>query len=176
MGKRILVVDDNPTNRKILMLQMQSWGVEPTLVASGPEALVMVQQAEPFDMAVLDMQMPDMDGLMLAEELRQLDKGRRLPLVMLTSLGWQYTDERIRDFSAFLTKPVKPSHLYEALINVLAIASRQQIEPDAAPVAENSQQANPAPLYSAPAVYSAQPSTGLTECKMNWQNNCRCAS
>src|SRR6266516_4337784 len=68
-GKHILIVDDNATNRSILTLQTQSWGMLPYACASGKEALAQAQAAVPFDVAILDMQMPDMDGLMLAEQL-----------------------------------------------------------------------------------------------------------
>src|SRR5207244_2511821 len=68
VGKRILIVDDNATNCSILTLQTQSWGMLPYECASGQEALAQVQAGIPFDAAILDMQMPDMDGVMLAEQ------------------------------------------------------------------------------------------------------------
>ena len=120
-GKRVLVVDDNPTNRKILTLQLQSWGVQPISAASGPEALALIVHSEPFDLGVLDMQMPEMDGLMLGEALHRQPQTTNLPLVMLTSLGWQDPDVRVKEFSAFLTKPVKASQLYNCLLEVLTL-------------------------------------------------------
>ncbi|HKF38857.1 MAG TPA: histidine kinase dimerization/phospho-acceptor domain-containing protein, partial [Ktedonobacteraceae bacterium] len=86
-GKRILIVDDNATNRSILTLQTQAWGMLPYESASGQEALAQVQAGVPFEVAILDMHMPDMDGLMLAEQLRRSRSAQVLPLVMLTSLG-----------------------------------------------------------------------------------------
>ncbi|TMB84519.1 MAG: PAS domain S-box protein, partial [Chloroflexi bacterium] len=93
-GKRILIVDDNATNRSILTLQTQSWGMLPYAYASGQEALAQVQASIPLDVAILDMQMPDMDGLMLAEQIHRSLKAQTFPLIMLTSLGRRDIDTR----------------------------------------------------------------------------------
>ncbi len=120
-GKRVLVVDDNPTNRKILSLQTESWNMQPVAVASGREALTLIDRGEAFDLGILDLQMPEMDGLMLAREIRRRRDAHVLPLVMLTSLGRREDLELgAADFSAFLTKPVKASQLYNALVEVFA--------------------------------------------------------
>ena len=84
---RLLIVDDNPTNRRILTLQTSKWGMIPRAAASGQQALEWLRQGEGFDLAILDMQMPGMDGLMLAQEIRQLPNVSLLPLVLLTSMG-----------------------------------------------------------------------------------------
>ncbi len=122
-GKHLLIVDDNATNRRILTLQARSWGMLPEAVASGAEALALVTQGATFDLAILDMQMPLMDGAMLSLELRRLAGAQKLPLVMLTSgasssrqLKEQYGE---LDFAAFLNKPIKPSQLFDVLMNVL---------------------------------------------------------
>ena len=117
--KRLLIVDDNSTNRNILTLQGQSWGMLTCAAESGVEALESLRQEEPFDIAILDMQMPEMDGLTLAAEIRKLPNCLLLPLVMLTSLGKQ--EIGIADnvnFAAFLNKPVKQSQLYNVLIQI----------------------------------------------------------
>jgi signal transduction histidine kinase/CheY-like chemotaxis protein len=127
-GKRLLIVDDNPTNRQILLAQTSGWGMISIPAASGAEALELLRQAEgqPFDLAILDMQMPEMDGLMLADGIRQIEHSqglnppRRMLLIMLTSLGRLETEPRLREFSAFLTKPIKASQLYNTLVNVFA--------------------------------------------------------
>jgi len=119
-GKRILIVDDNATNRAILRLQTQPWGMLPYECASGPEALAQVQAGVPFDVAILDMQMPDMDGMMLAKQIRRDQNSQALPLVMLTSLGQREIDTEGVKFAAFLHKPIKPSQLYNALISIFA--------------------------------------------------------
>jgi signal transduction histidine kinase/DNA-binding response OmpR family regulator len=120
VNKRVLVVDDNPTNRQILSLQAESWGMVPMVVGSGKDALDLVQGGVQFDFGILDMQMPDMDGLMVAEALRQIESTKNMPLVMLTSLGHQENDPREAYFSAFLAKPVKASQLYNTLTKILA--------------------------------------------------------
>ncbi len=123
-GKRVLIVDDNGTNRKILKLQAESWGMQPLLCASGPEALALVRQGQRVDLALLDMHMPDMDGLTLAQEIRRQADADTLPLIMLTSLGQRESDPRLDYFAAFLTKPVKASHLYDILVETLAQRSQ----------------------------------------------------
>ncbi|MCT7956392.1 PAS domain S-box protein [Laspinema palackyanum] len=122
-GKHLLIVDDNATNRLILTRQAQSWGMLTTAAASGPEALAGLQNSQTrFDLAILDMQMPDMDGLALAGAIRQLPDGDRLPLVMLTSLGWQPASREASgiDFAAFLSKPIKQSQLFDILIGIFS--------------------------------------------------------
>jgi PAS domain S-box-containing protein len=119
-GKRVLVVDDNATNRRILTLQTQSWGMLPRSTASPAEALEWIRQGDPFDVAILDMQMPEMDGLTLAAEMRRERDTEALPLVMLTSLGQQEADVEGGEFAAFLTKPIKASQLYNVLVGILA--------------------------------------------------------
>ncbi len=119
-GKRLLIVDDNPTNRQILMLQTQHWGMLTRTAESGSEALDWIWQ-EPFDIAILDMQMPKMDGLTLAVEIRKQPEYQQLPLIMLTSIGSPETNSNVSavNFSAFVTKPIKQSHIYNVLLNVL---------------------------------------------------------
>ncbi|MDQ4081457.1 MAG: PAS domain S-box protein [Actinomycetota bacterium] len=118
-GKRVLIVDDNETNRLILLRYAQSWGMVAHATASPVEALEWVRRGDPFDIAVLDMQMPEMDGATLAAEIQRHRDGRALPLVMLTSLGRRVEDARA-DFAAHLAKPIKASHLYDVLIGVFA--------------------------------------------------------
>ena len=120
-GKRLLIVDDNATNRQILTLQAQSWGMPSSAAQSGVEALNWLARGEQFDVAILDMQMPGMDGLTLAGEIRKQFNGRDLALVMLTSIGKPEIQPRAIDagFAAFLSKPVKQSQLYNVLTNIL---------------------------------------------------------
>ncbi|MGK7924656.1 MAG: response regulator [Spirulina sp.] len=120
-GKRLLIVDDNATNRKVLTLQAQSFGMVSRSAVSGAEALTWLESGEGFDVAILDMQMPEMDGLMLAERIRQLPAGQTLPLVMLTSMGQFDSDRDLSrvNFSAYLNKPIKQSQLYNILLNLL---------------------------------------------------------
>ena len=117
-GKRILIVADNETNRLILASQAASWGLIPHLAASGQEALDWVSQGERFDIALLDKQLSEMDGLMLATEIRKQRSATELPLILLTSLGWHEGDAHASLLAAHLRKPVKPSHLYNVLTEI----------------------------------------------------------
>ena len=119
-GKRVLIVDDNATNRQILDQQTNAWGILTRVAQSGPEALHWLHQGESFDLAILDMQMPDMDGLTLAKEIHKLSEFQALPLVMLTSIGRHEISQPTlsKHFAAFLNKPIKPSQLFEALVKV----------------------------------------------------------
>jgi signal transduction histidine kinase/CheY-like chemotaxis protein/HPt (histidine-containing phosphotransfer) domain-containing protein len=120
-GKRVLIVDDNVTNRRILFRQAASWKMLPQATGSPDEALDWLSQGLSFDVAILDMQMPEMDGVSLAKEIRKMHiGGEKLPLVMLTSLGRRETDEDMQEFSAFLTKPIKPSALFNVLITLFS--------------------------------------------------------
>ena len=117
-GKRVLIVDDNETNRKILAQQAGSWNMVPLLVGGGAEALEAIHRDPQVDIAILDMQMPEMDGLNLAQELRKIFPEDQLPLILLTSLGWRDELAHSPIFSACLTKPVRPSQLLDTLVTV----------------------------------------------------------
>ncbi|MEW6130021.1 MAG: response regulator [Acidobacteriota bacterium] len=121
-GKRLLVVDDNFTNRKILLQQSQSWGMNPTAVASAKEALQLLASGATFDLAILDMHMPEMDGETLAWEIRKQFSSQTFPLVLLSSGYYPRKSDKAGHtlFSALLTKPIKPSQLYDILVDTLA--------------------------------------------------------
>ncbi|WP_414544406.1 PAS domain-containing protein [Nostoc sp. CCY0012] len=122
IGKRVLIVDDNATNGEILSLQAASWKMQTYAVKSGQEALAALSQGRQFDVAMLDMQMPEMDGLTLAQQIRQQFGCQHLPLVILTSLGKSATYSEFSDLPlvTFLTKPVKQSQLYNVFTCVLS--------------------------------------------------------
>jgi PAS domain S-box-containing protein len=117
-GSRVLVVDDNATNLEIVSRQARAWGMLVDAVDSPSVALARIRQGEQFDVAVIDMQMPELDGVSLARAIRRLRA--RLPLVLLTSLGRVQDARTSTEFDAQLTKPVKASQLYEAILSVLA--------------------------------------------------------
>jgi CheY-like chemotaxis protein len=118
MGRRVLIVDDNVTNCRILEAQTRSWGMEPISAISPLDALGWVQQGISFDLAILDMQMPLMDGLTLAAEIRKIHGPDTLPMVMLTSIGYQVGAEAV-GLAACLTKPIKASQLCDVLIRAI---------------------------------------------------------
>ena len=117
-GKRILAVDDNDTNRRILVLQTRSWGMMARDTRSPREALEWIRRGDPFDVAIIDMQMPEMDGVMLAREIRS--QNRSLPLMLFSSLGRREIGPDSSIFAAQITKPLKPSQLFDALMTILA--------------------------------------------------------
>ena len=86
-GKRVLVVDDNATNRRILTSYLGTWGMPARETGSPGEALAWIQAGDRFDVAILDMHMPEMDGAALARGIRQYPAGAGLPLILFTSLG-----------------------------------------------------------------------------------------
>ena len=118
--KRMLVVDDNATNREIVARHARSWGMDPVVFELPVEALARIEAGETFDVAVLDMMMPEMDGLTLAREIRRHRDERELPLILLTSLGRLPKAQSADEFAVQLAKPVKASQLYNALLKALA--------------------------------------------------------
>ena len=122
VGRRVLIVDDHATNRQVLARQVESWGMTSRAADCGKQALEWLQQGDYFDLAVLDMQMPDMDGLTLAGEIRKLPAGQTLPLMLLTSVSVRPDDisGAGRVFSSCLTKPVKEVQLQASLVEMLA--------------------------------------------------------
>ncbi len=129
-GKQVLIVDDNATNRLILTEQTRSWGMLPLDTASPMQALDWLAKDEAFAVALLDMEMPEMNGLDLAAKIRGLESdsavgiasNKRMPLVLLSSLSEREVvrdvDDEVSDFSAVLLKPIKPSQLFDVLIEI----------------------------------------------------------
>ncbi len=122
-GRRVLIVDDNATNRHILDLQTQGWGMLPRDTGAPAEALAWLRQGEAFDVALIDHQMPDMDGLTLGSEIKR--QRPQLPLVLVSSLGQREAGGKPECFTAFLLKPIRASQLYDALVGILAGEERR---------------------------------------------------
>jgi CheY-like chemotaxis protein/HPt (histidine-containing phosphotransfer) domain-containing protein len=145
-GKRLLVVDDNAVNREVVRRQAAAWGMLPRETGSPREALEWIGRGDPFDAGILDMQMPEMDGVALAREIRRYRDARVLPLVMLTSLGRRSEDlDEGVAFAAQLTKPIKASQLYEALMSVFG-EMPEEVRPLEAGVSDGTAPAGKAPL------------------------------
>jgi CheY-like chemotaxis protein len=128
-GKRLLIVEDNATHRKILTLQAQSWGMLAHPTESGAEALKLLNLRGHFDLAILDMYMPGMDGLELAQKIREFPEYQQLPLVMLSSLSISRSEIEASqvDFAATLNKPIKQFQLQEVLTHILGDNSEQSL-------------------------------------------------
>jgi PAS domain S-box-containing protein len=124
-GLRALVVDDNATNRLILHHQLSAWGVTSHPAESGIQALAALRaQAsnDPYDVALLDFQMPEMDGVTLAREIRQDSAIRGTRLLMMSSAGERFDfDDEATNLDCWLTKPVKQRKLYEALTALIPV-------------------------------------------------------
>jgi len=129
---RALLVDDNETNRRILRLQLESAGMQCIDVGGGADALAVLAEGGRFDVAVLDMHMPGMDGQQLAERIRALP-GLQLPLVLLTSLGSRPATAGL--FDAFHTKPVRAGVLRATVAGLLASPATAAAAPSAAAAA-----------------------------------------
>jgi len=136
-GRRVLVVDDNATNRRILVAQTTRWGMVPRETGSPLEALAWLDAGEPFDIALVDLVMPDIDGLELAKRAGSLptSDGRPTPpIIILSSIGVR---EREAAVTAWLAKPVKPSALHDTIATVLLGGAADPATPGAAtPAAE----------------------------------------
>jgi PAS domain S-box-containing protein len=157
-GRTVLIVDDNDTNRRILALQVQSWGMQARATGSPHEALEWLRQGALFDLAILDLHMPGMDGVELAEAMRAVgvggsgskvdvegtwgpgdaetrklgggsDAASSLPLVLLSSLGGYDREIPPGLFAVSLTKPLKASALFDSLMGVFARSAQRAPRP-----------------------------------------------
>ncbi|MCB9421107.1 MAG: response regulator [Ardenticatenaceae bacterium] len=118
-GKRILVVDDNNVNRLIMKHYLYRWQAESHIVDSGDEALNLLAQGQTFDLGILDMQMPQMDGATLAQAMKTMPELRPFPLILLSSIG-QLIDPAVKSlFVSQIAKPIKPNNLLNALEQAL---------------------------------------------------------
>ena len=132
----VLVVDDNETNRTILVERLSAWGMHPVAVAGGEAALAALHHAQqerrPFRLVVTDMQMPGMDGSELSKHIRNSPLLGRIPILLLSSGALPHEAQQSRELgiAAYLTKPVQPSELFNAVL--IALAKRGQV-PTAAP-------------------------------------------
>jgi two-component system sensor histidine kinase/response regulator len=124
-GKKALIVDDNEINTRILKYQLEKFGIESQAASSGTAALQCLQQ-EAFDVAILDLHMPQMNGIDLAGEIRNLDKGQGLPLVLLTSASKRPNNKLLKrlNFSSFLTRPIKQSQLLKILLDIFKLDNK----------------------------------------------------
>ncbi|MFT3934108.1 MAG: two-component regulator propeller domain-containing protein [Chitinophagaceae bacterium] len=130
-GKRILVVDDNNTNRTILQAQLKQWKMIPVLASNGREALNILSQNDRVDLVLSDMHMPGMDGLELAGKIKA--NYSAIPIMLLSSLGYDLDKKESALFSSVLTKPVRQNLLCTHLLNnfrieVMPVANQKDKE------------------------------------------------
>ncbi|MDX2034214.1 MAG: response regulator [Blastocatellia bacterium] len=135
-GKRVLIVDDNATSRLILRRLMQAWGLIPRLASSPEQAMELIRSGEAFDAALLDMRMPEMDGLTLATQI-QAARGGDFPVALLSSIGNRELEYERGEretasparLAAILTKPIKAAPLQDALARIFTQRSSSSPAP-----------------------------------------------
>ena len=130
-NKKILVIDDNMTNLAILKSQLENWKLVPVLSNSAPDALDILSKDDKFELVLTDMQMPQMDGIELAQNVRK--KYPSLPIILLSSVGEDYSKEKSQLFTSILNKPVRQHILCKHILNALQpngcnISTEQNIE------------------------------------------------
>ncbi|MBG1259735.1 response regulator [Nostoc commune] len=134
LNRRLLVVDDNATNRKIIHHQATRWGMQVDQAASATTALIAIQEAAKqknlYDIAVIDMQMPEIDGMTLGEQIKANTAIAGLPLIILTSTNQRDEIQRALKigFAAYLVKPVKPSRLLDTIMTILGTQIKEETE------------------------------------------------
>lgn len=143
-GLRVLAVDDNATNLEIASANLRRWGFECEVASYAPTAYERLLQAardgKPFGLALLDMQMPDMDGGQLVEKIRSTPELRDLPLVMLTSMGGEVSQEVLAKWrlAAYLNKPIRQSRLFDAVMTATCAGFKNETPQETAgPVASS---------------------------------------
>jgi PAS domain S-box-containing protein len=123
--KKILIVDDNDTNCRILSILCQKWGMKPITVNSSKKALEWVKNGLNLDVAILDLQMPEMDGIQLGSMIRKLLSKERLPMIMFSSVEKPKDFDLLNQnlFSAYMYKPVRQTQLVRLLVNIMTYIS-----------------------------------------------------
>jgi CheY-like chemotaxis protein len=117
---RLLIVDDNPTTCRILTTQAAQWGMNARGAHSAEQALAWIQNGEMFDIALIDLQMPGMDGLALSAAIRKVPQAMMLPIIVLAPVGKSTPEISNSAAVGSLTKPIKPTQLHDALLRVVS--------------------------------------------------------
>src|SRR5258708_7073266 len=130
-GKKVLIVDDNRTNRTILKSQLEYWKLIPVLAESGAEALDILSEDSRYDLVLTDMQMPQMDGIHLSTSIRHHHP--HIPIILLSSVGDEYKKKHATLFSAIMTKPIKQQVMYRNILHGLQRRAGAGANEDAIP-------------------------------------------
>ena len=123
-NKKLLIVDDNLTNRRILSIQAEEWAMSSEQTEFPVEALDRIRDGQHYDIAILDMSMPEMNGIELARKIRQYKTAQELPLILLSSLATlsdvSKSELEEAEFAAKLAKPIKPSALLDIMMDTFS--------------------------------------------------------
>ena len=135
-GKRLLVVEDNATNRSHIAHRAGQWGMSVQTASDGSEALRLLGQNPPYDAIVLDLQLPGRDGLELAADIRRLPQSANVPLLLLSSVRLRGDDTRPAELrvAGYVHKPIRPAQLLDALCRAMSIQLQREKRAPAAPV------------------------------------------
>lgn len=126
--KKVIIVDDNATNLMVLSLQCEYWGMIVATAVSGKVALELMDKNS-YDLGILDMQMPEMDGVMLAREIRTKLSTEQLPLILFTSVGYNTDSLEFKKlFSYYVNKPIKHTLLAEVIARAMSIGKKTELK------------------------------------------------
>jgi signal transduction histidine kinase/DNA-binding response OmpR family regulator len=128
-GRRLLVVDDNSTSRRILKTLAEKWEMLPEVFDSGAAALRRIREGEPFDLAIFDMQTPERAGVMLAQAMNTELGDKRIPIILLSSIGQNHEAEMSGLFAVSLNKPTKPGALFDVLNRLSGFVKKSPSRP-----------------------------------------------
>ncbi|MGH7971844.1 MAG: response regulator, partial [Limisphaerales bacterium] len=130
------MVEDNLTNQRIISSRGAQWGITVELASNRRDALRLLGKSKPFDAVILDLQLPETDGLALAEEIRRQPFGRDLPLLLLSSARLRGDDTRPADagVSVYVHKPIRPAQLLDALCRAMSVQLQREKKAPASPI------------------------------------------
>src|SRR5690606_8699114 len=121
-GKKVLIVDENKTSLNVLRSQLEQWNLRPTLAYSGQHALELLNGVNGYDLALVDMHMPDMDGLELSKRIKQ--KHPNLPIILISAVGDENKKKHPELFSSVISKPIKQQQLSSNIQGALKVERR----------------------------------------------------
>jgi signal transduction histidine kinase/HPt (histidine-containing phosphotransfer) domain-containing protein len=135
-GKRLLVVEDNSTNQKMIGHRARQWGMTVESAMNAEEALQLLARSPAFDAAILDLQLPQTDGLVLAEEFRRCPQGKNLPLLLLSGARLRNDDLRPAQngIAGLINKPIRPAQMLEVVCRALSVQVQREKKAPTAPV------------------------------------------
>jgi CheY-like chemotaxis protein/HPt (histidine-containing phosphotransfer) domain-containing protein len=128
LRKCLLVVEDNSTNQHLIRHRAEQWGMQVTTAADSAEAVKVLGHSQPFDAAILDLQLPDHDGFALAAEMRRQTSGYALPILLLSSVRLRSDDPRPAEVgvSLFVHKPIRPAQLLDSLCRAIGVQIQRE--------------------------------------------------